>query len=229
MGTGVGPALADRVMRRRDVLVKFLPELEKYSKNVCVRKILNQYLDEGKSVIIEGAHATGLSNFHGIYPYTNAYDNAASALLSQSGIGPRRTDKIILVFKSFISRVGSGPLAGELPDEEVRRRGWIEYGTVSGRLRRAAPFDIEFAKDSIQLNTPTDIAITKVDVLYPNATSVRDFSDLPEDCQQWIEKLEKSLGIPITLIKTGPDIHDIIGLREAVSYTHLTLPTNREV
>jgi len=105
-------------------------------------------------------------------------------------------------------------LAGELPDEEVRRRGWIEYGTVSGRLRRAAPFDIEFAEDSIELNTPTDIAVTKVDVLYPNATSARDFSDLPEECQQWIDRLEKSLGIPITLIKTGPDIHDIIDLRE---------------
>lgn len=106
-------------------------------------------------------------------------------------------------------------MIGELPEKEVNRKGWSEYGTVSGRKRRAAPFDIEFARDSIKLNTPTDIAITKVDVLYPEVVGVRDFSDLSEDCQKWIEELEKRLeGIPITLIKTGPDIYDIIDLRE---------------
>ncbi len=183
VGTGVGPALADRVMRRHDVLVKFVPELEKYSKNVCVRKILYNYLEDGGLVIIEGAHATGLSNFHGHYPYTNAYDNTASALLSQTGVGPKRADNIILVFKAFVSRVGKGPLARELQSDEVVKRGWTEHGTVSGRLRRAAPFDLDFARDSIRLNTPTDIALTKLDVIYPKANGVREFEKLPKDCQ----------------------------------------------
>lgn len=214
VGTGVGPALADRVMRRPNVLVKFVPELRKYSENICVSKIINDHLDEGKTVVIEGAHATGLSNYHGYYPYTNAYDNTASALLSQTGIGPKRVDNIVLVFKSFVSRVGKGPLRGELPDEEADRRGWNEYGAVSGRRRRVAEFDVGFAKNSIRLNTPTDIALTKVDILYPEAAGVRDFSNLPEECQQWTEKIERRLaGPPITLIKTGPDIYDIIDLR----------------
>lgn len=214
VGTGVGPALADRVMRRPDVLVKFVPELRKYSENICVRKILYNLLEEGKSVIIEGAHATGLSNFHGHYPYTNAYDNTASALLSQTGIGPKKVDNIVLVFKSFVSRVGKGPLLGELPSVKVVNRGWVEHGTVSGRLRRAAPFDLDFAKDSIKLNTPTEIALTKLDIIYPKAAGVRVFKQLPAECQRWIQEMEGKLGVPITLIKTGQDIYDIIDLRE---------------
>jgi adenylosuccinate synthase len=214
VGTGVGPALSDRVMRRHNILVKNVPELKKYSDNICVRKILYNYLEKGKSVLIEGAHATGLSNFHGHYPYTNAYDNTASALLSQTGIGPKKVDNIILVFKAFVSRVGKGPLKGELVSSEVNKRGWIEHGTVSGRLRRAAPFDFEFAKDSINLNTPTDIALTKIDILFPKAAGVREDTKLPIECRRWIKNIEKELGIPITLIKTGRDIYDIIDLRK---------------
>ena len=213
VGTGVAPAYVDRIMRRPKAIVKYVPELKKYCEGVNVSKIINDYLDEGESVIIEGAHATGLSNFHGTYPYTNAYDNTASALLSQTGIGPKKVDHIILVFKSFVSRVGKGPLKGELPPEESDKLGWTEYGTVSGRRRRAAPFDVEFAKNSIRLNTPTEIAITKFDILYPEIASVTEYDKLPNECQQWIEDLEKELETPITLIKTGPEIKDIIDLR----------------
>jgi len=214
VGTGVGPAFADRVMRKPDILVKFVPSLEKFSKCVNVGDIVNDFLDEDKSVFIEGAHGTGLSNFHGPYPFTNAYDNTASALLSQVGIGPKKADNIILVFKSFVTRVGKGPLEGELSAEEVEKLGWTEHGTVSGRLRRAAPFDINLAKKSIRLNTPTDLAISKLDVLFPDARGVTDYSNLPQMCQKWLEDKERKLNVPITLIKTGPEVKDIIDLRK---------------
>ncbi|MDQ1279830.1 MAG: Adenylosuccinate synthetase [Thermoproteota archaeon] len=216
VGTGTGIAFSDRVMRRPNILVKFVPELKKYSEGVNVSKIVNGYLDEEKKVGIEGAHGTFLSNFHGTYPYTNAYDDIAAALLSQTGVGPGRADNVILVFKSFVSRVGQGPLNGELSLEEAEKRGWTERGTVSGRLRRAAPFDVELARDSIRLNYPTDIALTKVDILYPDAYGVTDYSKLPEKCQRFIEKLEKSWKgkPPITLIGTGPGLDHVIDLRK---------------
>ena len=213
VGTGVGPAFAGRIMRKPEMLVKFVPSLEKFSKNVNVSNIINDFLDEDKSVFIEGAHGVGLSNLHGPYPYTNAYDNTASALLSQIGIGPKRANNIILVFKSFVSRVGPGPLEGEISAEEAERMGWVEHGTVSGRLRRVAPFDINLARTSIRLNTPTDLAITKIDILFPKARGVTDYSSLPYGCKQWIKYLEGELHVPITLIKTGPEIRDIIDLR----------------
>jgi len=75
---------------------------------VVVSDIVNRYLGEGKNGMIEGCHGLLLSNFHGYYPYVNAYDNSTSALLSKVGIGPQRADCIVMVLKSFVSRVGKG-------------------------------------------------------------------------------------------------------------------------
>lgn len=214
VGTGVGGAASDRAMRRPDILVKNVPELKEYSDGVHVSDIVNDLLDERKSILIEGAHSAHLSNLHGSYPYTNAYDNTASALLDQVGLGPKAADNIYLVFKSFVSRVGKGPLNGELPEEEADKLGWVERGTVSGRRRRAAPFDIELARKSIRLNTPTDIVITKLDIVYPGASGVRDYNDLPQESKERISYLEKELKVPITLIKTGLELNDMIDLRK---------------
>lgn len=123
-------------------------------------------------------------------------------------------DNIYLVFKSFVSRVGKGPLNGEISEEEAAKLGWVEHGTVSGRLRRTAPFDVELARKSIRLNTPTDIAITKFDIIYPEAAGVSEYAGLPQEARDRIAQLEGELKVPITLIKTGPEVDDIIDLRK---------------
>jgi adenylosuccinate synthase len=214
VGTGVGGAAADRAMRRPDILVRDVPELKEYSDGVHVSEIVNDLLDERKSVLIEGAHSTHLSNLHGAYPYTNAYDNTASALLDQVGVGPKAVDNIYVIFKAFVSRVGKGPLNGELSEAEADKLGWVEHGTVSGRRRRAAPFDVELAKKSVRLNTPTDIVITKLDIVYPGAAGVREYGKLPKEAKERISYLEKELKVPITLLKTGPELNDMIDLRK---------------
>ncbi|OGI12083.1 hypothetical protein A3K64_01950 [Candidatus Micrarchaeota archaeon RBG_16_36_9] len=214
VGTGVGGAASDRAMRRPDILVKNFSELKEYSDGVHVSDITNDLLDEGKTVLIEGAHSTHLSNLHGSYPYTNAYDNTASALLDQVGLGPYAVKNIYLVFKSFVSRVGKGPLNGEISEEEADKLGWVEHGTVSHRRRRAAPFDVELARKSIKLNTPTDLVLTKLDIVYPLAAGIRYYNDLPQESKDRISYLERELKVPITLIKTGPEVNDIVDLRK---------------
>lgn len=79
---------------------------------------------------------------------------------------PKNVVHNVFVFKDLVSRVGIGLLAGELPSDKAEKRGWTKHGTVSGRLRRVAPFDFNFSGDSIKLNAPTDIVITKLDVIY---------------------------------------------------------------
>ena len=54
------------------------------------------------------------------------------------GIGPKNVDEVIVVFKSYVTRVGTGPLKNELEHKEAAGRGWSEFGTVTGRQRRAA-------------------------------------------------------------------------------------------
>ena len=109
--------------------------------------------------VLEG---TLLSLYFGDYPYVTSKDVSASGICSDVGIrAEKRVDDVLVVFKAYLTRVGSGELQGELSPDETIKRGWQEFGSVTGRLRRAAPFNYDLAKKSIRLNSATQIAITK--------------------------------------------------------------------
>jgi adenylosuccinate synthase len=209
-GQGVGAAMVDRVLRRLR-LARDFPELSPYLADVPA---LIQEL-KGKGVVIEGTQGTFLSLYHGTYPYVTSRDTTASGIASEAGVGPKDVDEVVLVFKSFVTRVGGGPLPGELPPEEAERRGWIERGAVTGRPRRVAPFNLELAKRAVALNSPTQIAITKLDALYKDAAGKTRWEDLPQEARAWVDWLEDQLNKPITLIGTGPEPDQVVDLRRA--------------
>ncbi|TRM98254.1 adenylosuccinate synthetase, partial [Sulfolobus sp. E1] len=140
-------------------------------------------------------------------------NTTASGILSEVGIGPKYVDEIIIVFKSYVTRVGGGPLEGEISQEEAKRMGLVEYGTVTGRMRRVAKFNIKMAKEAIKINSATQIAITKLDALYPEAHRVKEYEKLPLEARRWLDEIQEQLKIPITLIGTGEDVMDTIDLR----------------
>ncbi len=199
---GVGFAMADRVLRRLK-LARDFEILKDITTDVSLE--VNRALDNGELVYIEGVQGTFLSLYHGTYPYVTSRDTTASAFASEVGIGPKRIDEVIVVFKSYVTRVGGGPLDNELPYEEAKRLGLVEIATVTGRMRRAAPFNIDLAKRAIMFNSATQIAITRLDTLYPDAKCIREWSKLPQDAKMWLERLESTLRIPITIISTGED------------------------
>jgi adenylosuccinate synthase len=118
------------------------------------------------------------------------------------------------VYKSFITRVGTGPLPGEITKEEAIKRGWFETAAGTGRDRRAAPFDFELAKKNAKINGATQAAVTKLDCMFPKCQSAKKFGDLPKGAKQFIKEIENRTGIPVVLIGTGPDALDIIDRRE---------------
>src|SRR5207245_5385872 len=128
---------------------------------------VQESLASGESVHVEVIQGTFLSLYHCTYPYVTSKDTTASQACADVGVGPTQVDDVMVIFKSYVTRVGQGPLEGQLEREEVLRWGWVEYGTVTGRERRAAPFDFHLAKRAVQLNGATQIALTKLDVLYP--------------------------------------------------------------
>jgi adenylosuccinate synthase len=209
-GTGTGPCNADRALRRAR-LARDIPSLSRYLADVSLE--LNRALDEGMNVIVEGTQGTFLSLYHGTYPYVTSKDVCSSAACSDVGIGPTRVDEVVLVLKSYVTRVGAGELPGELTPEEVKRRGWEEYGTVTGRQRRAAPFNFELARRAAMINGATQIALTKLDVLYPECRGARDYGMLTRDARGFVERIESELGLPVTLIGTGPELEEVIDLR----------------
>lgn len=207
-GQGVGAAMVDRVLRRLR-LAKDVEELRPYL--VDVPALIQEH--KARGVLIEGTQGTHLSLYHGTYPYVTSRDTTASGIASEAGVGPKDVDEVVLVFKAYVTRVGGGPLPGELPPEEAERRGWIERGAVTGRPRRVAPFNKELAKRAVLLNSPTQIAITKLDVLFKDAAGRTRWQDLPAEARRWVEEVEAELNRPVTLIGTGPEPADMVDLR----------------
>ncbi|MBA7613457.1 Adenylosuccinate synthetase [subsurface metagenome] len=209
-GTGTGPCNSDRAMRVAK-MAKEIPALKDYLSDVPVE--LNEALDDGRNVLIEGTQGTYISLYHGTYPYVTSNDVCASATCSDVGIGPTRVDEVVLVLKAYVTRVGAGYLEGELSHEEAKRRGWDEYGTVTGRQRRAAPFNYALAKRAAMLNGATQIAVTKLDILYPECKGSSDYATLPPEATAFIDKIEEEIGVPVTLVGTGPGVNEIIDRR----------------
>jgi len=212
-GTGTGPCNAERALRTVK-LARETPDLKKYLLDVPLE--VNQAIDEGKNVLIEGTQGTYLSLYHGTYPYCTSKDVTASAACSDVGVGPKKVDEVIIVFKAFTTRVGAGPLPGEISPEEAEKRGWREIATVTGRPRRAAPFSYELAKRAVMLNSATQAAVTKLDVLFPECKGAKSYTELPQGARAFIENVEKEIRVPVTLIGTGPDALEIVDRRKLI-------------
>jgi len=210
-GSGTGPCNAERALRTVK-LARDMPQLEKFLTDVPLE--VNTAISEGKNALIEGTQGTYLSVYHGTYPYCTSKDVTASAACSDVGVGPTKVSDVIIVFKSYTTRVGAGPLPNELSWEEAEKRGWAEIATVTGRRRRAAPFNYELARRAIMLNGATQAAITKIDVLFPECKGVKSYEGLSQKAKDFIAKVEKEIKLPVTLIGTGPDALEIVDRRE---------------
>jgi adenylosuccinate synthase len=210
-GWGVGPALEERV-RRTAKLAKDIPELQPYLADATTE--INEGIDAGKKVLLEGTQGFMLSLFFGTYPYVTGRDTGAAAICSEAGVGPTRVDDVLIVYKTFMTRVGAGELPGELTKEEAQKRGWFETAAGTGRDRRSAPFDFELAKKTAKINGATIAALTKLDSLFPTCKGARKFDVLPNEAKQFIKEVETRSGIPVVLIGTGPEALDIIDRRK---------------
>ncbi len=129
--------------------------------------VLNQYIQEGKSILFEGAQGTWLDIDHGSYPYVTSSNATAGGACVGTGVGPSQIDQVIGIVKAYTTRVGEGPFPTEFPPklmEQIRAKG-KEFGATTARPRRCGWFDAVLVKHSIMLNGINEIAVTKLDVL----------------------------------------------------------------
>ena len=128
---------------------------------------LHDALDRNENLLLEGAKATFLDIDHGTYPFVTSSNPIAGGACAGTGLGPRDITRIIGIAKAYTTRVGSGPfpseLLGELGDKivEIGR----EFGTVTGRRRRPGWLDLVMLRHAVRLNSLTEIALTKLDIL----------------------------------------------------------------
>ncbi|XUW99437.1 MAG: adenylosuccinate synthase [Dehalogenimonas sp.] len=129
--------------------------------------MLNDMVDDGKAVLLEGAQGALLDTDFGTYPYATSSSPLSAGGCLGAGIGPTRINDVLGVFKAYCSRVGAGPFPTELTDSTGDRIRDLahEYGTTTGRPRRIGWFDGVAARFSTRINGMTGMAITRLDIL----------------------------------------------------------------
>jgi adenylosuccinate synthase len=134
--------------------------------------LIHDALEAGRNVMFEGAQATFLDLDHGTYPFVTSSNPVAGGACAGAGVGPRHIDRVVGITKAYLTRVGSGPFPTELLDDVgdgLIERGH-EFGTNTGRRRRAGWFDLVMLRHAVRLNSLTDIFLTKLDILSPLPT-----------------------------------------------------------
>jgi adenylosuccinate synthase len=104
---------------------------------------------------------------HGTYPFVTSSNPVAGGACVGAGVGPRHIDRVVGIAKAYVTRVGSGPFPTELFDEDGDKLRDIgrEYGTNTGRPRRCGWFDVPMMRQAVRLNSLSEIALTKLDIL----------------------------------------------------------------
>ncbi len=128
---------------------------------------INRFLEQGKSILAEGAQGTLLDIDFGSYPFVTSSNTICAGACTGMGVAPGAIGEVYGIFKAYCTRVGSGPFPSELLDEEGEKLRDIgkEYGATTGRPRRCGWLDLIALKYSLMLNGVTQLIMTKTDVL----------------------------------------------------------------
>ena len=146
-------------------LLKIAPQILKFAQPVWLR--LDEFKNERKKILFEGAQGILLDVDHGTYPFVTSSNTVPATAATGSGSGPDKINYILGITKAYTTRVGSGPFPTELKDkigESLGRRG-KEFGTVTSRKRRCGWFDGVLVRQTIKISGINGIALTKLDVL----------------------------------------------------------------
>lgn len=140
---------------------------EKVRQYICdTAELVNRALDEGKSVLFEGAQGTMLDIDHGTYPFVTSSSATSGGATTGAGVPPTKIKHVLGISKAYTTRVGGGPFPTEMPDldaKEVRERG-NEFGAVTGRPRRCGWLDLAVLRYAKMINGIDSLVVTKLDV-----------------------------------------------------------------
>lgn len=227
-GQGVGMATARRITDRgkRIRMAKDVPELRPFTHRACW-EVLERIYRDGKRILVEGTQGTGLSLYHGAYPFVTSRDTTVGGCLSEAGISPSRVRKVIMACRTFPIRVQSpaggtsGPLSQPIEWSVIAKRAGLdaeelmrnERTSTTNRERRVGEFDWVSLRQAAAINAPTDIALTFADYISAENEHARRYDQLTSDTIRFIEEMEWVAAAPVTLISTRFDFRSIIDRR----------------
>lgn len=252
-GSGSGAAAARRILNRGAGgvrLARDVPELAPYvgipgNYHGTTADRLEEAYRKGQSILLEGTQGSGLSLYHGSYPYVTSRDTNVAGCLAEAGISPSRVRKIMMVIRPMPIRVGnpdgngshtSGPLKHETTFDEIATRAKLdgealhkaEKTSTTLRKRRVGWFEWEQFRKACALNAPTDIVLTFADYLEASNRKARRFEQLDAETIKFVEELERVSQAPVSLINTRfprevseqKDLRSVIDRRNWTARTH---------
>ena len=226
-GQGVGAATSRRIMQRNQgtKLAEDVPELDPFMCNAL--EVLQDTFAANGRVCLEGTQGTGLSLYHGSYPYVTSRDTTVSGCLAEAGIPPGKVRRVVMVCRTYPIRVESpdgstsGPMSQEISLEAISKRSGIsleelertERTSTTDRERRIGEFDWGLLRKASLLNRPTDIALTFSDYLTIKNRDAKRFEQLHSETINFIQEIERVSGARVSLIATGFNPRSIIDRR----------------
>jgi len=128
---------------------------------------INKAMQNGKSILAEGAQGSLLDIDFGTYPFVTSSNTTAAGACTGLGVAPNKIGKVVGIFKAYVTRVGSGPFPTELFDENGKEMARIghEFGATTGRARRCGWLDLVALKYTVEINGVTELSMMKGDVL----------------------------------------------------------------
>jgi adenylosuccinate synthase len=175
-------------------------------------------IDGEGHVIVEGTQGFALSLLHGaVYPFVTSRDTTAAGFAMEVGLSPRLVDEIVMVIRTYPIRVGgpSGPFDNETTWDDVAFRSgapevFPEYTSVTKRLRRVALFDLKGVKLACEYNRPTSLAVMGLDRIDFRNQGATDHGVLTDQAKRFMDELETSTRVPISIAGTGFGTFDAI-------------------
>ena len=159
---------SEALPKTQEVIEKLRPAAERIVPLLGdTSQLIADHIGQGQSVLFEGAQGTLLDIDHGTYPFVTSSSAIAGGVCTGCGLGPRVISRVLGAAKAYITRVGGGPFPTELDDvagEHMRRVG-AEFGSVTGRPRRAGWLDLPALRYAVRVNGLDALVLTKLDVL----------------------------------------------------------------
>ncbi|RMN34752.1 Adenylosuccinate synthetase [Pseudomonas coronafaciens pv. coronafaciens] len=247
-GSGSGAAAARRILSRGKTTIRLAKDVDKLQPYVgtlgnyhgSTSDRLEEAYRSGKSILLEGTQGSGLSIFHGDYPYVTSRDTNVAGCLAEAGISPSRIRKILMVVRPMPIRVGdpdgneghtSGMLKhpttfdaiAEFAGLEADALNTAEKTSTTHRKRKVGWFEWDQFRKACALNAPTDIVLTFADYLKATNRNARRFEQLHSETIKFVEELERVSQAPVSLINTrfsrDPDPSDLRSLIDRRNWT----------
>lgn len=246
-GSGSGAATARRILNRGKsniLLARDIKQLEPYvgtkeNYHGCTADRLEEAYRNRQSILLEGTQGSGLSLYHGSYPYVTSRDTNVAGCLAEAGISPSRVRKILMVIRPMPIRVGdpdgdegntSGPLKHPTTFDEIASKAGLEANALHSaektsttkRKRRVGWFEWEQFRKACALNAPTDIVLTFADYFKAKNRKARRFEQLDDETIKFVEELERVSQAPVSLINTRFPLDEKVDLRSVIDRRNWT-------